>query len=749
MTLQPSLLLEEEALSADAPTPSAAIDRHTAILFGQDPTERIVAVEPLDNRLCVWRRLPGDRVEHAFEPFAPWILLTAPHPAFGGEPRELEGEGFRYLYEFPGWAAFQDARYRLRDEHVEQLSYPTATKVALIRSGKTLFKGMTMNDVVRMQVDIETEGLSAEPEDSRILIITVGDNRGRQPETLTGDERDILNRFIALVRERDPDVIEGHNIYGFDFPFLLARAQRHNIRLALGRDGSEVRVGQERNFAIGGITRPFTPVYIHGRHILDTYLAVQRFDWARGALSSYGLKEVARSFGIAADERVEIPRGELAQTFRSDPQRVLTYACQDVIETARLAELVAPTEFYQTQMVPDAYGFAAVSGTGEKINSLFIRAYLAAGHAIPRPQKSRPYSGGYTDVRMTGVIDRVVKADVESLYPSLMLSERIKPASDTLDVFLPALKELTRRRREAKKMSRITEGTEQHYWDGLQNSFKVLINSFYGYLGAAGFNFNDYDAAERVTELGRQLVQDIAARMEATGSRIIEIDTDGVYFVPPENVKKNEEAERKYVEYVTRVREAMSSDIRLAFDGRYKAMVSLKTKNYVLCGYDGKKTFKGASLRSRADEAYGREFIAQVIDLLLEHRLEEIGALYERTIDDILNHRVSIEKLARRERVTEKTFTSANKQRSAEIARNIAVGEYVTVYERANGKLGLLEEYEQNGRDENTAYYMDKLYKFASRLREAFDGAFDQYIPKPTAQGLPQRVQASLDLFAE
>jgi hypothetical protein len=44
---------------------------------------------------------------------------------------------------------------------------------------------------------------------------------------------------------------------------------------------------------------------------------------------------------------------------------------------------------------------------------------------------------------------------------------------------------------------------------------------------------------------------------------------------------------------------------------------------------------------------------------------------------------------------------------------------------------------------------MDKLYKFACRLREAFGKGFDACIPKPTPLGAPQRVQASLDLFDE
>jgi DNA polymerase elongation subunit (family B) len=712
------------------------------ILYGHDPTERIVAVEPSDSKLVVFRRTADDAIERTTEDLRPWILFTSPRPELGDPAQELEGAGFRHLYEFPSIGQFQEIRRQIRDRHVEHLSYAAVVKLCLLRNGKTLFKGMSIGDVVRMQVDIETVGLSSAREEDRILVIAVKDNRGLL-ETLTGDEPEMLFRFVSLVRERDPDIIEGHNLYGFDLPYLIARAQRYGIRLGLGRDGSDLRVGTERNFAIGGITRPFAPVYAYGRHFVDTLLAVQRFDWAKGELTSYGLKSVARAFGFAEGERIEIPRDEMERHFRDDRERVLTYARQDVIETARLAELVTATEFYQTQMIPDAYGAAAVTGTGEKINSIFIRSYLHAGMAIPRPQPPRPYPGGYTELREQGVIDRVVKADVESLYPSLMLAEKIKPRSDTLNVFLPALAELTNRRLEAKAEARTATGTEAHYWDGLQNSFKVLINSFYGYLGAGSFHFNDYEAAGRITELGRNLVVDISRRLEDSGSRIIEIDTDGVYFVPPETVQ-GEEAERQYV---AEIGSALPQGIRLAFDGRYRAMVSLKTKNYVLFDYDGKKTLKGASLRSRADEAYGREFLELAIDLLIEHRLEEIAELYARCIDDILCCRTPIEKLARRQRVTEKTHTSSAKERSRAVVGSTAVGEYITVYERKDGSLALLENYSQG--DENIFYYMDKLHKFASRLKEAFSGDFDRLIPRPTPQGLPQNLQQSLDLFGE
>ena len=34
-------------------------------------------------------------------------------------------------------------------------------------------------------------------------------------------------------------------------------------------------------------------------------------------------------------------------------------------------------------------------------------------------------------------------------------------------------------------------------------------------------------------------------------------------------------------------------------------------------------------------------------------------------------------------------------------------------------------------------------------LREAFEGDFDRLIPKPTPQGLPQKLQQTLDLFGD
>jgi len=539
---------------------------------------------------------------------------------------------------------------------------------------------------------------------------------------LEGDEKQILEQLVERVQALDPDVIEGHNLFGFDLPYLAARAQALGVPLRLGRDGSELRFGSPRQCIIGANSRTFTPAFVHGRHLMDTYLSVQRFDIGRGELEGYGLKEVAQQLGIAAPDRIYLEREQIPDLWRTDPETVRRYCLQDVHETRRLADLTLPTEFYQCQMLPDTLQNLATIGTGEKANLMFLRAYLAEGHAIPAPQESREYPGGYTEVRQVGLIPRIVKADVESLYPSVMLRYGIKPRADHLNVFLPTLERLRRLRLDAKARAKQTQGAESAYWDGLQNSFKILVNSYYGYLGSP-FHFNDYDAAEQVTLTGQELVKQIAAEIERQGGLVVEIDTDGVYFQPPPEVQ----TEADEIAFVERVGAVLPEGIRLAYDGRYRAMLSLKTKNYVLQGYDGKLTFKGASLRSRADEKFGREFLNSAIQWLLNGEPERVVAEYRRLARAILNGEVDIEQLCRRERVTQKSKQDTHPLYP--LARRFQIGDYIMVYRKRDGSLGLLEEY---AGDEDREHYVEKLYKFAARLEPLFPD-FDARFPKPQA----------------
>jgi len=724
MPVQPQLFLQEECVATNT-QPSPSTLEYDPVLFGKDPTPYIVAIEAVNNHIRLFIRENG-ALRTQEERFRPWLLSDTPITMPDVEWEELRGElegrrMLKYLAHCADREVFDNLRRALRDEHREILAYGSMPRQYLMLTGKTLFKGMTFEDLHRVQLDIETSTLMPDQGGAQVLMVALSDTRGYE-ELLEGDEKTILEQLNERIQQLDPDVIEGHNLFGFDLPYLSARAKALGVPLLWGRDGSELRFGAPRQCIIGANSRTFTPAYAHGRHLIDTYLTVQRFDIGRGDLESYGLKEATQQLGIAAPDRIYLEREQIPELWRTDPETVRRYCLQDVHETRRLADLTLPTEFYQCQMLPDTLQNLAVIGTGEKANLMFVRAYLAEGYAIPTQQAAREYPGGYTEVRKIGLIPRIVKADVESLYPSIMLHYRIKPRADHLNVFLPTLERLRQLRLDAKARAKKTHGAESAYWDGLQSSFKILINSYYGYLGAP-FNFNDYDAAEAVTLKGQELVKQIAAEIERLGGSVVEIDTDGVYFQPPEHVQTEDE-ERAFVEQVGAI---LPQSIRLAYDGRYKAMLSIKTKNYVLQGYDGKLIFKGAALRSRADEKFGRDFLNRAIESLLNGEPEQVAEDYQRLAKQILNGDIEISQLCRRERITEKSKQPNHPLR--ELAKRFQIGDYIMVYRKQDGSLGLLEEY---AGDEDREYYVDKLYKFAARLQDLFPN-FDALFPKPQA----------------
>ncbi|MDI1319639.1 MAG: 3'-5' exonuclease [bacterium] len=63
-------------------------------------------------------------------------------------------------------------------------------------------------------------------------------------ETDAGEKR-LLLAFTEMLRELDPDVVEGHNIFKFDLDYLRTRAKRHKVPCAWGRVGrlSRARAG--------------------------------------------------------------------------------------------------------------------------------------------------------------------------------------------------------------------------------------------------------------------------------------------------------------------------------------------------------------------------------------------------------------------------------------------------------------------------------------------------------------------------
>src|SRR5207244_1962504 len=215
----------------------------------------------------------------------------------------------------------------------------------------------------------------------------------------------------------------------------------------------------------------------------------------------------------------------------------------------------------------------------------------------------------------------------------------------------------------AKRLAREAAAPAERTLAGaLQQTFKILINSFYGYLAFSQGHWNDYDAANRVTGEGRGLVQNLVARLDELGAAVIEVDTDGIYFVPPAG---GDEAA-----LVAALESVLPPGIQLELDGRYDAMLSYKMKNYVLLDARGKMLIKGSGLRSRGIELFQRLWLEEMFRLLLTGRREEIPALVTRWREDFEGRRVPVKHFMKTETLQESAAGYQDKLRGGR--RNIS-----------------------------------------------------------------------------
>ena len=742
------------------PTPVGAPlpDRTHHLLYGGDPMTGIVAVEPAGpDRMRLYRRGPGGGTSAEEDAFAPWLLAARPEPwaALRSRPEiaRLDGDHpLRYLVSFGSWPAFGDAAQAGRDAGETFFRFRSPVEQYLVRAGRTLFKGMVFDDLRRLQLDIETLGFDATQPESHLIVVALRTNAGHEELlTLEVSEEDLLLRLNERIAAIDPDVIEGHNVFNFDLPFLVARAGRYGLSLAWGRDASAVRLGQgQARFKVGALTLPYTPVYVYGRHFVDTYQQIQRYDTG-GKLSSYGLKNAVEELGLTRPGREFVPGERIRDVWVTDRDRLLRYAIDDVRDVDVLSRLATPTEFYQTQLLPRSFQGVATGGPGEKINDLMVRAYLTRGHALPTAQPAQDYPGGHAELLAVGAFAPVVKCDVESLYPSIMLAEGITSATDTLDAYLPMLRDLTRRRLEAKAQSRRTTGAERAMWEGMQSSFKVLINSFYGYLGYGGALFNDYDAARRVTLAGQRIVKQVVERLRETGATPIEVDTDGVYFVPPPTIA----TEAEELAYVDRVAAGLPPGIRLAHDGRYAGMLSLRLKTYALLDHDGTMLLKGSALRSRRMEACFRRFLREAALCFLKDDRDAVREAYFALGERIRRRELAIAEFSQWGMLNEETLAKQPRMKRLveRVPRHLLVrsGERMEIYERQDGELALASEYAS---DESVGYLLRRLRDVVERFRTLFatDAEFDAFFPALSARtdlaaAREQRASQQLSLF--
>jgi DNA polymerase elongation subunit (family B) len=738
------------------------------LLFGADPMPRIVAIELGETgTVKVYRREEDGSTVADVEPFHPFVWCDSDVVDLGIETEKLEGDlKYGWLITVDSWKELIALRNGLKKAGRDFFAFNDPVQHYLTASGRTLFKELPFEELKRMQLEVLSledavagigdpgAGVTDPGYSNHIMSIALSDNTGWEeliivdPTSVEESEHAALKRLTALLKERDPDVIEGHNLFRFDLPYLVSRAKKAKTKLDWGRSGGFLRSRPSR-LQIAEKTIDYPKFAIDGRHFVDTFLLAQFYDVGMRSLAGFERTDVARHFDLCDGEEISALTGkELQRAYIDNDERFHRRALCGVRETRALSDLLSPSYFIQAQIFPYNYQDVIVRGNATRINALFLREYFRQRHSIPEMPMARAFEGGYTDVFFTGVAHGVWHCDIASLYPSIMLQFDCFPATDQLQIFRHLLTDLRTFRLGAKsKMRAEKDAAKQHHLQALQNTFKILLNSFYGYLGFAQGHFADFDAAARVTQIGRDLLKKMIDWLNEQGAKVIEVDTDGIYFVPPSSVAAGESPAKgnaadtavstagEIDELYEGLAKELPAGIEVEFDEQFDAMFSYKAKNYALLTKEGDVIIKGGALKSRGLEKFQRVFLEEMIKLIMQEKPEAIADLRNEFERKIRNQEWKIDMLMKTDTLQDSldkyrakiAGSARNRAAAYELAlasgRHYKPGDQISYYIKATPKkvpayeaAKLASEFDPQNRDENVDYYIAKLDELVKKF---------------------------------
>ncbi|MCG6911502.1 MAG: DNA polymerase II [Deltaproteobacteria bacterium] len=344
-------------------------------------------------------------------------------------------------------------------------------------------------------------------------------------------EKDLLEAFLVVMKNLDPDVIIGWHVIGFDLLFLEKRFRRYNLPFSIGRFGRIARVWEVRK----GVFR----ADICGRVVIDgppgLRAAFYRFD-------NFRLETVAAAVlghGKTIDEETD-KVAEIERRFQEDKTSLAHYNLED----CRLVSDV----FSKTGLIDLTFERAMLSGLPMDRVGMSVAAFEffmlprmhRHGHVASNVQdvdSKGSAAGGWVFVKAPGFYEHVAVFDFKSLYPSIIRTFKIDPLSrlkahesplytpvgipfSRTEHVLPALVSKLIARRELAKRD-----GDPH----LSQAIKILMNSFYGVMGTPGCRFYDHRLPAAITGTGQWVLKQTREHLETLGYSVLYGDTDSVF----------------------------------------------------------------------------------------------------------------------------------------------------------------------------------------------------------------------------
>ena len=558
---------------------------------------------------------------------------------------------------------------------------PEIKKIISIKAGEPKLSALAF--------DIETYnplGMPNEQKDPCVMmsyagsdgsgVITYKPTSAKKTEQLSS-EKEMIERFSQIVREKNPDVVFGYNSSLFDLPYLRTRSEVTKSALDLGR-----YKGGMKNIDKGNIKG----MKLLGRTHFDIFPLVKFFSFI-GLIKTQSMSLDSVAEDVLGKRKVKIGKEDIWKMWDAGTiDHLCEYALVDSELTYELGMRFLSLEMELSSVAKMPLFETTLSTSGQLVENLLM--YYASQKQMLIPSKpagadidsrlEAPIQGAFVKLPEPGIYENVAVLDFRGLYPSIIISynidpgtllpqEGIDPSSDqcfespsgakfakTEKGLVPfVLDFLVEMRGKIKDELKTLDKSSVAYerMSARSHALKILANSFYGYLGYARSRWYSRPCAESVTAWGRKHIAETIEKAESKGFQVLYADTDSVFLIYKDK--------KDVLQFMSEVNDALPEKMELELEGFYTrgVFVSKKgadeeegagaKKKYALLGEDGRIKIRGFELVRRDWSKVAKETQKKVLEAILKDGSKEKAVKIIREAINLLNSgKVPLEDLA-------------------------------------------------------------------------------------------------------
>ncbi len=358
-------------------------------------------------------------------------------------------------------------------------------------------------------------------------------NKKLNNATLCKNEEDLLEKFKEEVQKLDPDVLTGWNMIDFDLKYLQDKFKKYKIYFNLGRDNSNSKIRIEKDFFRDSKAEIAGRQVLDGLHLLKaSFIKVGDYKLNTVAYHVLGKRKL-----LQGDNRHE----QIEEYFKKDRQKLVDYNLEDAKLVYEIIEKTGTLDLTIQRSLLTGMPLDRVNASIASLDSLYLKEARKRNLVCPTASfgdREKRIIGGYVMEGKPGIYDYIITLDFKSLYPSLMRTFNIDPASyitkkepgciiapngamfrNDQGILPEIIREMYEHRLQAKRDKN----------DLATYAIKIHLNSFFGVLANPTCRFYNFDMANAITHFGQFLIKLTAKKIEEKGYGVIYMDTDSCF----------------------------------------------------------------------------------------------------------------------------------------------------------------------------------------------------------------------------